>query len=421
MMAVNTNRRDFVKHAAGLLAAAAWNRNGVAADEQRFPTRFITTGPRHHWFGYYDKLQFDPKSRYVLGMEVPFEHRSPKADDVIQIGMVDLHDNDRWIGLGESRAWNWQQGCMLQWVPGTESTVLWNDRDGDRFVCRILDVKTNAARTIPHPVYCVSPDGKSGVTPDFRRIADVRPGYGYTGLPDPFGADFAPAETGIFHVDMASGASKLILSLKDIAATGDIPNAEPGIKHYFNHLLFSPDGSRFIALHRWQYPNGKRLTRMLTAKPDGTDLRIVIPNGYASHFIWRDSQHILSQSKELLGNDNWGDFLFEDREGGHIEEIGHGVLDPSGHLSYLPGNEWILNDTYPRGPERLQTPHLYHVATDKRIDLADFHLPKAYAGEWRVDTHPRLSRDGRTVCIDAVDGTDGRQLCLIDISSITDK
>jgi hypothetical protein len=332
--------------------------------------------------------------------------------------MVDLHDNDRWIGLGESRAWNWQQGCMLQWLPGAESSVLWNDREGDRFVCRILDVKTNAARTIAHPVYSVSPDGKSAVTPDFRRIADVRPGYGYTGLPDPFGSDLAPAETGIFHIDLVSGKSKLILSLKDIAATGDIPNAEPGIKHYFNHLLFSPDGSRFIALHRWQYPNGKRLTRLLTAKPDGTDLRIVIPNGYASHFIWRDSQHILSQSKELRGNDDWGDFLFEDREDGRIEEVGHGVLDPSGHLSYLPGNEWILNDTYPQGPERLQTPHLYHVAKGKRIDLAHFHLPKEYAGEWRVDTHPRLSRDGRTVCIDAVDGTNGRQLALIDISSV---
>ena len=417
MMAVNTNRRDFVKHTAGLLAMATLNRNDIAADELRFSTRFITTGPRHHWFGYYDKLQFDPTNRYVLGMEVPFEHRSPRADDVIQIGMVDLHDNDRWIGLGESRAWNWQQGCMLQWLPGAESSVLWNDREGDRFVCRILDVKTNAARTIAHPVYSVSPDGKSAVTPDFRRIADVRPGYGYTGLPDPFGSDLAPAETGIFHIDLVSGKSKLILSLKDIAATGDIPNAEPGIKHYFNHLLFSPDGSRFIALHRWQYPNGKRLTRLLTAKPDGTDLRIVIPNGYASHFIWRDSQHILSQSKELRGNDDWGDFLFEDREDGRIEEVGHGVLDPSGHLSYLPGNEWILNDTYPQGPERLQTPHLYHVAKGKRIDLAHFHLPKEYAGEWRVDTHPRLSRDGRTVCIDAVDGTNGRQLALIDISS----
>ena len=33
------------------------------------PVRPITKGPKFHWFGYYDKLQFDPSSRYALGME----------------------------------------------------------------------------------------------------------------------------------------------------------------------------------------------------------------------------------------------------------------------------------------------------------------------------------------------------------------
>ena len=64
------------------------------------PSRAITAGPRHHWFGYYDKLQFDPSSRYALGMEVDFEHRAPTAEDVIRMGMVDLKEGDRWIELG---------------------------------------------------------------------------------------------------------------------------------------------------------------------------------------------------------------------------------------------------------------------------------------------------------------------------------
>ncbi len=326
------------------------------------PVRKITHGPRHHWFGYYDKLQFDPTSRYVLGMEVTFQHRSPTADDVIGIGMVDLQDNDRWIELGESRSWCWQQGCMLQWLPGSATKVLWNDRMGDRFVCHILDVKSGEKRTIPQPIYSVSPNGKSAVTADFRRIQDVRPGYGYAGLPDPYVDDLAPRDSGIFHIDLETGESKLIISLFDIARLGEIPNKVFGIKHYFNHLLFSPDGSRFIALHRWRYPDGKRLTRMITARPDGSDLRIVIPNGYASHFIWRDPRHILSQSRQLLGNDDWGNFLLQDIDGGgKVREIGHGVLNGSGHLSYLPGNQWILNDTYPEGKARVQTPHLFQV------------------------------------------------------------
>jgi len=70
--------------------------------------RPITSGPKHHWFGYYDKLEFDPTGRFVLGMEVDFEHRSPTPADVIRIGMVDLQAGDRWIELGESRAWCWR-------------------------------------------------------------------------------------------------------------------------------------------------------------------------------------------------------------------------------------------------------------------------------------------------------------------------
>ena len=101
-----------------------------------------------------------------------------------------------------------------------------------------------------------------------------------------------------------------------------------------------------------------------------------------------------------------------------VQEIGHGVLDPSGHLNYLAGNDWILNDTYPQGKTRMQTPHLYHVKSSRRIDLGSFYLPKIYTGEWRVDTHPRFSPDGRYVCIDAPYQNEGRQLHLIDISGI---
>lgn len=420
-MTLRMTRRRFLQSSLPAVAAmtALGSRGAAAGDNSLPPTRCITRGPRHHWFGYYDKLQFDPSVRYALSMEVDFEHRSPTADDVVKVGMVDLQQNDRWIELGQSRAWNWQQGCMLQWLPGSNSEILWNDREGDRFVCHILDTKTGANRTVGHPVYSVSPDGRTAVYADFRRIQDVRPGYGYAGLPDPYADDPAPRDSGVFRVDLQTGEAQLILSVADVAALGEIPNAAPGVKHYFNHLLFSPDGSRFIVLHRWRYPDGSRLTRMITARPDGGDVRIVIPNGYASHFIWRDPTHILAQSRKWLGNDAWGNFLFEDKPGGgQVEEIGRGVLDSGGHLTYLPGNEWILNDTYPKGKERLQTPHLYHVKTGRRIDLGHFHLPKEYTGEWRVDTHPRLSPDGRYVCIDAPHGDEGRQLHLIDVSGI---
>ncbi|MFO0905212.1 MAG: hypothetical protein U0939_19550 [Pirellulales bacterium] len=405
--------------AAGL--AAAWRAVHAESPvrEAKPPTRVITRGDGFHWFGYYDKLQFSPDNRFVLSNRVRFQHRSPTPDDEIEVGMIDLHEGDRWIPLGRSLAWNWQQGCMLQWVPGSESKVIWNDRRDGRFVSHILDVRSGEKRTLPSPIYSLSPNGKEAVSCDFARVADCRPGYGYAGIRDPYFDDMAPEQTGITHVDLETGATRLVISHRQLATMGESPQSTPESKHHAYHLLCGPDGRRFILLHRWTLANGGRLTRLITSNMDGSDLRFVIPNGWASHFIWRDADHILSQSKQWLGNDGWGNFLFADKESGIVEEVGRGVLDAYGHFSYCRGGEWLVSDTYPQGPQRLQTPHLFHLPTRRRINLGAFPTPAEYTGEWRVDLHPRLSRDERWVCIDAVAGERGRQLHLLDIAGLS--
>jgi len=379
------------------------------------PARPITHGPKHHWFGYYDKLQFDPSVRYVLGMAIDFEHRSPTAEDVIAVGMVDLAENDRWIALGTSRAWCWQQGCMLQWRPGSEREVLWNDREGDRFVSHILDVRTGEMCTLPHPFYTVSPDGRTAVAPDFRRINDMRPGYGYAGLPDPHAGELAPQDLGIWRLDLESGARELVVSLAEVAAI-PYPHADLGAaKHYFNHLLFNTDGTRFEFLHRWRMPGEPGFgTRMLTAAPDGTDLCVVDDYGHTSHFIWRDPAHILAWAYHPSHGSAF--YLYEDGTG-KVEVVGEGVMTRNGHCTYLPGSEWILNDTYPDA-ERYQELYLYHVPTGKKVSLARFYAPEAYTGEWRCDLHPRSSPDRQFVCVDAPRAGSGRQMYLVDIGEV---
>ena len=59
---------------------AAANENLLAEQnnsEALVPMRAITRGSKFHWFGYYDKLEFDPTNRYILSNEVDFEHRTP--------------------------------------------------------------------------------------------------------------------------------------------------------------------------------------------------------------------------------------------------------------------------------------------------------------------------------------------------------
>ena len=405
------SRRQFLE----ILTAALAGRR-AAFSEELPRVRAITHGPKFHWFGYYDKLEFDPAGRYVLGMEVDFEHRSPRPDDVIRIGMVDLEDGERWTELGTSCAWNWQQGCMLQWLPGSGSEVIWNDRQQGRFVSHILNVRSGRKRTLPAPVYSLSPDGAWAVSPDFHRLNDTRPGYGYAGIPDPNHDTLVPRNTGIWRMELAAGKRRLLISL---AAAARIPYEHgdwTGAKHWFNHLLVSPNGERFIYLHRWRAPGDRTFsTRMFTAAADGAEPFILDPFGKTSHFIWRDPKTVLAWTwRPSHGNRFYLCYDQTDR----AEVIGPDVMRVNGHCSYLPGNRWILNDTYPDKKQRLQNPYLYEATTGRRVWLGHFHSPPEYKGEWRCDLHPRFSPDGRKVVIDSPHGGNGRQMYLIDISGI---
>ncbi len=395
------------------------------------PVRAISSGPKFHWRGYYDKLLFDPSDRYLLANEIDFEHRSPEASDVLKIGMIDLQAEDQWLELGRTTAWNWQQGCMLQWIPGDEAKVYWNDREGDQFVSRIMNVHSRSIQTLTMPIYCVSPDGQWGLSVDFRRLNDCRPGYGYPGIADPFEDDFSPDTTGIWRVDLQTGESRLLLSYAQVAALEypssiELDHAPKQSKHWINHLLISPDGKRFLFLHRWRESNlsvnasaSKRSsfsTRMFTANQDGTDLYVVDPYGKTSHFVWRDSTSICAWAWHPSHRESFYVFYDQSRR---VEVVGPDVMTVNGHNTYLPGtdNQWIVNDTYP-DKGRLQNPYLYHVPSGRRFSLGYFLSPEKYVGEWRCDNHPSASRSGRFVTIDSPHGGNGRQVYLIDISDI---
>lgn len=424
-MSGHLTRRAFVRGTPGLIALAELGQraSGAADEEERLaPVRPITRGPGFYWFGYYDKEQFSSDGRFVLGNRVTFEHRSPMAEDRITVGMVDLGDADRWIELGSTLAWNWQQGCMLQWRPAHPDEVIWNEREGNRFVARIRNVRTGAEWVVPAPIYAISPDGRWAVAPDFRRLNNVRPGYGYAGVPDPRAESPAPDDTGIWRVDLERGRSQLILSFADIVRFNPPADGFPdGAQHWVNHLLVSPDGRRFVFLHRWRSPAQGRswTTRMITCSPEGHDLYSLIPNGKVSHFIWRDETHILAFAGVGDEAREWEFQVFRDRTREAVSVPG--MLRTDGHCVYVPGrrNEWILSDTYPnprRGRE--QTLYAVHAPTGRRMVIGRFPSPASYQGEWRCDLHPRCSADGRWVCIDSAHSGDGRHMYLLDLEGI---
>ncbi|MBP9902749.1 MAG: hypothetical protein KBH45_14910 [Verrucomicrobia bacterium] len=224
---------------------------------------------------------------------------------------------------------------MLQWLPGSDREVIWNDREGEEFVARILDVKSRKLRTLPHPIYTISPDGGTAIAPDFRRLNDCRPGYGYAGLPDPNRDVSAPENAGIWRMDLKTGKQKLLFSFADAMKVPFAGRKEfvflSGAKHWFNHLLFNPDGTRFFFLHRWRNPDQPPPgfhTRAFTCDRDGKNWYCLDPHGATSHFIWRDPLHIMAWAWQPSHAERF--HLFKDLSG-EVQAVDPEDMTVNGH------------------------------------------------------------------------------------------
>src|SRR5688572_7562531 len=96
------SRRDFLRTTATTAIVASEGLRPPLANAQpktdevlKLPARAVTKGPKHHFFGYYDKTPWDKTGRYLLANEIGFVDRQPEASDELTVGMVDLKDGDK--------------------------------------------------------------------------------------------------------------------------------------------------------------------------------------------------------------------------------------------------------------------------------------------------------------------------------------
>jgi hypothetical protein len=362
--------------------------------------------PSHTGFWFYDEFQFDKTDRYMLGMKVHFSDREVQADDVGEIGYFDLEQNNEWNSIGKTTAWNWQQGCRLQWRPNSDE-IVWNDHNDDKtgFVCRVYNFKTKEYRTLPNMIYDISSDGKYALLHDFSRMKHA--GTSYAGVPDPYESLKYTNKIFIEKMDMETGEIQKLVHLEQLANIA-FPNGYDGNTNlYFFREGWNPSGTRFITfLRNMDSPN--RHVSGWSIASDGSDIRYFFDN--PSHHVW--------------ANDS---VLFEGRYFATIPDDGSGKIqepiakvdaniDPT--ILPEPYSDWILGDTYVL--DGVQHLFLFHKPTKLFVPLARLKGTAAHDGIFRVDLHARCSRDGRKVSIDATHEGLGRQLYLIDIGYILD-
>ncbi len=379
------------------------------------PQTFALTDA-HVFFGYYDVPQVSCDEILLLGMAIPLTNKTPVSAIRAQLGFFDMREKEpQFRVFGCTPTWCWQQGCRLQWYPNdSERFVIYNTMVEDLYGSVILDIKLKKIiRSFLRPIYTVTKDGRYALSLNFSRLQRLRPGYGYSLLPDQTAEDRMPAFDGIWRLDMKSGKEELLFSVRDVALRGT-RNGSAYNQHYFNHVLYNPSGTRFMFFHVTQTSAGKRKIRMFTAKADGTDIHLVNDSGHVSHYCWRDDNDLLCYST-VVGKGE-GYYLYDDHTG-EIQVVGAGSLKEDGHPSYLPGGRWLITDTYPDkcGESSLL---LYNLENAELIPLYKTYVPPVFTGETRCDLHPRVSSSGRLICIDCIE-SGKRVMKLFDVSSMT--
>lgn len=372
--------------------------------------RVFSDPAKQVFFGYFDISPISPDGRTLLACRAPAANATPHGPHPeLEVGYYDVSAaGQEFHLLGRTSAWNWQQGCRLQWMPDGQR-VLYNIFENGEFGSRIQNVATGAVeRTLSQPVYGLAPDGKTALTLNFAHLHKMRPGYGYSQRPD-----LADRGTdGLWLYDLERDTKTMLLSMETIRGldpVAEMASEMEGAVHYLNHLDFSPDGSRICFIHLWLTAQNVRGSRMLTCNADGSNLRPVTNEGRDSHHCWRsDSEFLMFAKRRETGLR----YQLFDLDAGRAEVVGGDALREDGHPSFV-ARDLILSDTYP-DRKRCQELFLFDMQRQEKRVLATFFSPARFTGELRCDLHPRVSGDGRRVCVDMIH--DGRRaICLFDL------
>ncbi|MGB7547702.1 MAG: hypothetical protein WBM14_08130 [Terracidiphilus sp.] len=346
-----------------------------------------------------------------------------------------------------TRAWNFQQGSRLQWMPGRPDTIVFNDIEDGRAVSVLRNVVTGERRVLPAPIYVFSPDGKVSISPNFTTLAHRWKAYGYVPLEATPPIPDQDAD-GIWQLDIETGKESLFISTKRAAEFQAVPNAHPS-GHFLCHVSISPDGSRVIFLHRFFSADGGLFTRMIATDREAKEL-VLLGQEKVSHFDWFDNDTVLVwarftggglaqfRSRGLLNSPlvkpllriarsctgRWKRNLLSEayykipvKDPKARVRFGWPSLDRDGHPMIARSHNWILTDFYPDKNGRLPV-ILYDPTRNLRVDAQMFsHHPRDSDTDVKCDLHPRWNRSERLVAVDTCEAG-YRQVRVLDVSDI---
>lgn len=381
-----------------------------------FDVKRITSGPKHHLFGFHDLVQTNAKGDFALALEVDDISHPPLPGETCRSGIVPAKGGE-FMPIHTTHTWNYPQGARQQWI-GDSDLFTCNDRDDNGNVFAwIGDARERkTVDRLPFPVHCMNAANKLAFWFNYDRVHACG-GYGYhpNRMVGSCHLNDCPDDDGIWCGDMQTGSIKLLSSIATIAGCGECHAVKTGYPHYVTHFMLNPTGERLAFLHRYRVPDGGEITRLMTIGSDGECLRC-LAKGFLSHFTWiadnelfiwgehqpglcamREAGYLRIPgvlqgalvAKKILrmmrkyrtpatshGNteQNKAFLRIKDVDNPDIEKCAIGILTEDGHPMARPGQlTSLISDTYPDGDGNRVLMH-YDVSKNLRYDIGTFKM-----------------------------------------------
>lgn len=327
------------------------------------------------FFGYYDISPFNEHNE-VIYLELK------RKSNTVSIIVNNIYNTQK-REFAQSRAWNWQQGVRLRWLPMSNDVISFNDFNGSSYFNRVLNIRTGEERIIDWPIYDIDSSGNHALSLNFERLGSLRPGYGYTCK------DYHQNETdllseGILLIDYRDNKLIKRITYEKIISSG-IP-ANDITQCYINHLSFSPSGNKFLFF--WiEIVKGYHKASLVVYDILEDKLIPLELNEKVSHYVWVDEKEILCTAYNKNGECFYYRYNIEFRS---RRKEAVDILNKDGHPSMLEHPNIILTDTY---PDKRSYQHIYIVElkNGSKKEIISIYSNPRINGERRTDLHPRLN------------------------------
>lgn len=341
------------------------------------------------FFGFHDKSPWSYNSEHIILHKIV-----PEAShvEIARVATDDLSSN-RMLTIGKTRAWNYQQGSMLQWI-GSGTEFAYNDFDErDKPVCRLCDINGGEICTLPYHIGASSPNGMYAVSFSFNELGKHMPGYGYS-VTSP-NSDIS--NNVFFTIHNLEEHSKRVEVTRDrIKSESQLPS-QLLQESFVTHFQFNCNSNKLFFLHRATGKFKALSSELFVYDIDNDKLRNLELGSFISHLNWYDESRILAYAN----NHALDSYLIINATSGATTALGDGFYSNDGHPQRRPNHDQFVTDSYP-DRMRIQELSMFDINSKSKRVIAKVFSPLRFKNEYRCDLHPRWDRSGCKLSIDLV-------------------